>query len=245
MSYQFPGLDRDRASALLEEVRKGNTIDPEASLEWFGDGEKIDANGLGPMMADLKALSKSVSGGSKHAEFEAKGAGIVHSHLKVPPFVAGHREFWLWVTFGGDEHGSVDLVEWRFGNLDCNDDNFGLGTATSMYEGLFARLWWRGHRFYDPDADDPYDLAKRGYLDFWRSHLIRPNYACNRTMARALTEFLYPEPEQISGHDPALIRELPKKLTAAVATQAFELLSLDECRDVLKSMASEIKREME
>jgi hypothetical protein len=59
-------------------------------------------------------------------------------------------------------------------------------------------------------------------------------------MARALTEFLYPNPNQISGQDQALIRELPKKLTAAIATQAFELLSLEECRGVVEKMAAEI-----
>ena len=72
---------------------------------------------------------------------------------------------------------------------------------------------------------------------------MRPNYGASRTMARALVEFLFPEEGQISGHDDTLVRELPKKVCAENSVTAFELLTYDECTEVLKELAGMIQAE--
>lgn len=250
MSYRFPSLDTEQAKASLEALRAGEQSNPAAHVKQSGEGELYEPGDLQELATKLNGLWDEIEGAAANAKFEALAAPILHEALELPEFVAGHREFWAWFTFVAADGRFVQVVEKRFDRaagdakgLMAQDVNFGITSKAEVYEGLFARLWWRAHRFYDPAADDPYDIARRGYIDLWRSHILRQDYGASRTMAKALIEYLFPEPGQISGHDKILVRELPKLVRAQNAVMALELLSLDQCRELLDELAAMIPKE--
>jgi hypothetical protein len=83
---------------------------------------------------------------------------------EITPYVATDARFWLWLTFAAAGGGFKDLVNNRFSGGSAANYGF-----DNLPECLFFRLWWRGYKM--PEED--YNLAKRGDIDLWRSHLIR------------------------------------------------------------------------
>lgn len=248
MNYSYPSLSIEHAKVCLQCLRENNPVNADQYVKSTGSGESFEFNDLGKLAKDLLELLGKIKGRSCDAQFEAKAAPILHAHLALPPEIAGNRDFWTWFTFIAAEGDFAHVVERRFKSSKksgflSDPVNFGIGSDSKLYEGLFARLWWRGHNFYEKAADDPYSTARRGYVDLWRSHIVRTNYGASRTMARALVEFLFPEEGQISGHDKTLVRELPKKVCAENSVTTFELLTLEECKDVLKDLAEIILAE--
>jgi hypothetical protein len=171
--------------------------------------------------------------------FEAPASEIVHSVLGLTPQAASSREFWLWLTFAGSGGALASMVDWRFGSKESIDPvNYGITTRASVWEGLFARLWWRGHVGFDESAEDKYDLAKRGDVDLWRSHIIRQDYGRCRNLARALVRYQYAQ------SDPSIrtltnkqLRELAKSLRIVDASVSFESLDQDALSDIIRENA--------
>ena len=241
MNYQYQSLPNEQAKTILDKLRKGETVNAEQFIKITGSGELFEIDNLSSLAKKILDLRDEIKGQSADAQFEAAAAPILHQHLELPEEIAGNRDFWTWFTFVAAQGDFVHVVKRRFSKgLMADDENFGIVNHSKLYEGLFARLWWRGHRFYDEKADDPYDIARRGYLDLWRSHIVRPCYGASRTMARALIEFLYPEKNQISGPKTEYIRALAKLVSAENSVTAFELLSLEECKEVLKDLSEMI-----
>jgi len=244
MTYQYHSLSVDHAKTVLDSLRQGGAPNPGRFVETVGSGELFDCDDLPGLAKELLQLWEDVEGLAADAQFESSAAPLIHARLELPEAIAGNREFWTWFTFVAADGYFLEVAKKRFqrGPVDrrgllADDVNFGIVTKAQLYEGLFARLWWRGHRFYDETADDPYDIARRGYIDLWRSHILRQDYGASRTMSRALIEYLFPGKAQISGHDKTLVRELPKLVRAQNAVTAFELLSLDECKNLLEELA--------
>ena len=243
MHYQYQSLPYEQAKTILNKLRNEETFNTDDFVKKSGSGELFEIDDLSLLAKTLLDLWEKITGQSKAAQFEAAAAPIIHQFLKLPEEIAGNRDFWTWFTLVAAQGDFVRVVERRFqGGLMSDDPNFGIVTHVNLYEGLFARLWWRGHRFYDETADEPYDTARRGYMDLWRSHILRINWGASKTMAKALIEFLYPEKNQISGPNTDYIRKLASLACAENSVTAFELLTVDECKNVLKELAEMIPK---
>lgn len=107
-------------------------------------------------------------------------------------------------------------------------------------------MWLRADIGYDPKRKDPYELARRGDQDFWRSHVFRQSYGRCRTLVRAL--ILYQFPDGSGNNRPTLkndeIRELAKRLRLLHANMVFECLDQNSAYELISQEAERVKAEM-
>jgi hypothetical protein len=241
-NFSYPVLSRAAANQILSELRNGGARSPLPSYEIEGDGnyvlEDIDLGSLLKKINDLWVKTKE-----KQAEFESEACSLFHSRLSnLPILVATDSMFWQWFNFIPEASGFAEFVAKRYSvgkgkGFNAEGVNFGIGDP---FMGLYGRLWYRGFRQYDESLADKYEYSRRGYIDFWDSHIIDQEFSWGDPMCRAFIKHIYPISKQISGHSMALIRELPKKIRARHATCAFETLSEEECLQLLVQLSAEI-----
>lgn len=180
--------------------------------DWDSIGVKIAAK-LETLMAQFGGKGSEVKG----SEFEAAAGPQLHRTLPEHPALAD-PEFWIWLTLTYCQ----GVVDWRYPGK-RNLKNFGIGGTR---ENLLYRLWLRAEIGHVPDANDAYELARVGDIDFWRSHVFRQSYSDVRLFARALIQFQFPAKKS---RQPRLkiddIRALAKHLKRARSNLMFELMS--------------------
>lgn len=239
MNCSYPILKRDKADDLYDRFVGHKPFVGVAEELIIGDGpsvlEEVDLDGLHKNLKNLWARCK---GANKAAIFEAEGSAILHSALMgLPPYVATDPEFWMWLTFMPCSGQFAQLVALRFGKK-AKPANYSLGP---LVESLYFRLWWRG---YKGQADN-YDIAKRGDIDLWRSHIIRIESPMADNMVKALVKTIMPQPNQVKVPiRQEVIRALAKtKITARHASCAYETLTEDQCMSLVKSLLEEVLEE--
>jgi hypothetical protein len=178
-------------------------------------------------------------------KFEADACSIVHAALaSVDRNVLADRGFWTWLALDW----LADVLEWRFGTegRPAQAANYGIGTRT---ENMFFRLWLRGE-LGKAEGKDPYELAKSGDQDLWRSHLLRQNYANARNIVRSLLKLqagrLRVESKTAkrlaSGDEPTGIRMLAKRLKRLRANVIFEYLTIPQADALVFELSADLKK---
>ena len=85
-------------------------------------------------------------------------------------------------------------------------------------------------------------MARIGDIDFWRSHIIRQDYARSRKLTKALIEYQY---GNINGNKPRLktkeIREFVKLIRLRNANIAFELMTEKELLDFITEIGQQLE----
>jgi hypothetical protein len=247
MSY--PSIDKTAAEALLSAYRTNGIYDAVKYVRSQGSGEnEVDGVNFTRLHNDLKNLlvGPLPKGEKQDAYFEMMACSVVHRALgTLSAVAASDPRFWMWLTFASCGKKMVELVDLRIKKGDSipADVNFGITTRANVYEALYARLWWRGYRFFDPSADNPYELAERGDIDFWRSHILRQNFSRADAMTRAFVKFILPEHGRSSGLDTDLMRGVAPKLKARYTSCCFESLDQEQCRQILIELATEVRDE--
>jgi hypothetical protein len=242
---QFPTLPLEVAKQGLEKHRAGEPWSGASYVRWTGTGPKFDEAAAAMVHGQLVTLKEEIGTerlpAMRGKDFESPASAIVHAGLAVGPAAAGSREFWLWLNFVAAEGRFLSLVDWRFSARDAiNEVNYGITRRAGVWEGLLARLWWRGNVGYDPDEADPYRLARKGDVDIWRSHIIRQEYGRFRPLARALVEYQNPD----KGKNPLSteqLRALAKRLRIVDASISYELLTLDQVKEIIRKNGDVIK----
>jgi hypothetical protein len=242
---QYPTLPLEVAKQGLEKHRAGEPWSGSAYVRWAGSGPKFDEATAAMVLSQLRALREQIATeplpAMRGKDFESPACAIVHSGLPIGPAAAGSREFWLWINFVAADGGFLSLVDWRFSAREAiNEVNYGITRRAGVWEGLLARLWWRGSVGYNPDEADPYRLARKGDVDIWRSHIIRQEYGRFRPLARALIEYQNPD----KGKAPLSteqLRALAKRLRIVDASISYELLSPDQLKEIIKKNGDIIK----
>jgi hypothetical protein len=240
MNFSYPILQREKANDLYVRLGKGQRTASIAEEQIIGGGPYVlDGVDLQALHRDLKTLWSRCKGSNKSAIFEAEGSAIVHSAMpNLPAYVATDAEFWMWLTFVPCDGKFAELVVQRFGK-GAKSVNFSLGP---LPESLYFRLWWRGSR----GRDDNYDIAKRGDIDLWRSHIIRIESPMSDMMLKAFVKTIMPEPNQVKVPlKQTIIRALAIKITARHASCAYETLSEDQCLSLVNSLLQEVVEEAE
>ena len=241
---KYPTLSRADCRALLHQHREGNQWDASSFVESVGSGTPLDGAAVAKLVKALAELRTSFATTalptSQGKAFEAQACEIVHRQLRLEVGVASNSAFWRWVTFGAGDGELCGLVDWRFGTQSSIADvNYGIASRASIWEGLFARLWWRGYLGYSEELEDRYSIARRGDMDIWRSHILRQEFGRCRNVARALVCFQYPEGH--TGRRGRLrvqhLRALAKRLRILHASMAFELLSYEDAFQTIERQA--------
>jgi len=244
---KYPVISIEAAQDLYSKFVKGEDALSSAFEKLAGNGDVLDRTQVDALLSDLQNLRAQINEEpslpkAKGANFEGPASKLVHDHLRISPVVATSREFWLWLTFVACDKGFLNIVKWRFGSQQSiARENFGLTSKASIWEGLFARLWLRGRVGYCSDQSNSYDLAVRGSVDFWRSHIFRQDYGRCANVARELIRFQYPDesPDEarlkIKG-----IRELAKRLRIIHVTYALETLTSAQIHQLIEENAGSL-----
>jgi hypothetical protein len=247
MSY--PSIDKTAAETLLSAYRTNGIYDALRYVRSQGSGEnEIEGVNFTRLHNDLKNIlvGPLPKGEKQDAYFEMMACSVMHRSLgKLSVVAASDPRFWMWLTFASLGTKMVELVDLRIKKGDSipSEVNFGITTRANVYEALYARLWWRGYRFFDPSAENPYELAERGDIDFWRSHILRQNFSRADAMTRAFVKFILPDHKRSSGLDTDLMRGVAKKLKARYTSCCFEALDEEQCRHILLELAGEVRDE--
>lgn len=251
MSY--PALSRADALEFLAGRSKTLRVLQKPSGPPFRWEERIAAlvSDIRPVFNEAEALAgaRSGAGASKSEEwqrFEAEAAIAVHMVLPAEHEALADREFWLWLACDPFR----DIIERRYRSADgrpVNRANFGL---SGFAENFVYRLWIRADCVFNPVGGaerEPYDLARRGQSDFWRSHVFRQGYGARRAFTRALVRFAYPDPAKPSA--PALrveeVRELAKRLRKLASNLVIDVLDEKESEALIQETANDIRAQMD
>jgi hypothetical protein len=233
----YPTMPGAQAKRLLIARRSGNRV-PDSSTRDKDIGPDFIVDKIVPeLKTRLAKRQKEVGdiekGSGTGGKFEALASRNVHEILPRAHPALGDPEFWIWLAV---EH-FADLIEWRYGDLTagCDLKNYGIG---SRGENFLYRLWLRGELGYDPDGLNPYELAGRGDVDFWRSHLFRQRFANARIFARAWLRFQFPEPDKPPRLSINGIRQLVKRLRRLGTNLVVELLDESAATRLIEAEAS-------
>lgn len=230
-------LDED--SVRLEDIRRT-----------AGEGDELPIQPLEELRKQLlklkrkypvKLRAKDPQGG----KFESDACAIVHSGLSdVDRRVLADHDFWTWLAIDY----LADIVEWRFGTdgRPAQPANYGIGTRT---ENMLFRLWLRGD-LGKAKGVDPYELAKSGDQDLWRSHLLRQGYANARSVVRSLLKLQSGKltsgnksaKKLAGGDEPSGVRMLAKRLRRMRANLVFEYLTPQQADALVFELSSDLKK---
>ena len=216
------------------------------AVERLGDAEEFDVPDVANL--DLDSLHPAAIGCIQALEavrlaypdrvyplsFDADLAVELHSRARLHPVESTDFAFWRRLAI---EHGQ-DLVRKRHGD-DAGRANYGLG---NRWLNLFERSWFRAELSIDLGLPTPYSLTRRGGSDFWASGVIRHRYSSARNMVRALIKFQFPYDDPFKGRlGTDNVRELYKRLSRMHASVAFELLSDEECGELLCELTEDLR----
>jgi hypothetical protein len=90
-------------------------------------------------------------------------------------------------------------------------------------------LWVRAELAHDPALADPYELARYGDIDFWRSHVFRQMSTETGPLLAAFIRFQHPDgPDAEKRLTQDEIRALVKYMRRAAANMLVETLDEQE-----------------
>lgn len=238
----YPVLPRERAVDVLRAVRDGRELPNHAARERPCEAPfSVDCERLAD---ELRRLQQSLPNplperSPKAAGFDAEAGILLHRHLGDDHPALADPDFW--------RHLAVvhlhDIIDWRHGGESGrakNLENFGI--RGQLVECFPYRCWMQADIAFERGAKDPYAWARVGNSDFWRSHLLRQNWARNRDVARAFLKAVYGSP---SSGNPALgldgVRRLAKELRRVSATLTLEALDANDLQSLMEELVERCK----
>jgi hypothetical protein len=239
---RYVALKSEHAMQTLEALRRAEPVDERLVLDIRGSGDDIEQviPALATTLYEIKSRfperlrRRDPAGGA----FEAEACAELHRALPSDPQMLGDYEWWMWLAVFRFR----ELVDWRHGGESglAAPANFGIGNGS---ENLLYRMWLRADAGYDPAREDPYELARRGDQDFWRSHVFRQGYGRCRSLVRALIRYQFPDG---SAGNPRLktgeIRELAKRLRRLHPNLVFEYLDEGTAYGLVEAEAERAKQ---
>ena len=239
---KLPAIEQDEAGRIfnkrfLEEDVNSLKIKPYFIPELSTDPQ-WSALKIGALKNDLIALRDryakpgvdKFSGEARLIDSEV--IPIIHSHLKLvaEPYTLNQISFWAYLSnLAGHEF--WDFIRWRYGSTDDNHDriNWGIGSQQRINEVYFYRAWVRGHLLYDESLSDPYEYAKKGGSDNWRSHLLRREFAYDKEFIKAFLDYV--DNEKVTA-DP-MRKTLIPSINAWSSSASFVGLTYDESYELI------------
>lgn len=239
---RYVALKSEHAMETLEALRRAEPVDEHQVLVFRGSGDDVEKviPALAETLDEIKSKyperlrRRDPAGGN----FEAEACPELHKALPFDPQMLADYEWWMWLAVFHFR----ELVDWRHGGETglAAPANFGIGNRS---ENLLYRMWLRADAGFDPDRSDPYELARRGDQDFWRSHVFRQGYGRCRSLVRAL--ILYQFPDGSAGNpslDTGEMRELAKRLRRLHPNVFFEYLDANTAYELVKAEAERAKQ---
>ena len=242
MAEDYPVLSKSAAARRLDDLR-ANALYPHHHREQ----SSIDNAHVRRLIGALDQMRGSLARRGRGRRFDRYASRVIHQAAQdLPTHMQEDAGFWRWLAI---EQGA-DIVEHRYGATTlAGKDNFGLG---GRWESMFRRLWIRAEISIDAGAADPYWMTKLGDVDFWASGVLRHRYSSARNLIKAFVAFAFDDPNHpgddrwIRDGEPNRelgIRILYKKLKRLHATVAYEVLSVDQCTEILERLSEDLPRD--
>jgi hypothetical protein len=235
---KYPVLLQQPAKTILTARREGVEANIDKLIQLRGEGGRMSETMFDTVHERLKNLMDKYPERLRQRDpqggrFEAEACIAVHQEMALPVTVLADLDFWTYVSVVK----LSDIVEWRHGEAGrrASFQNYGVGNRT---ENLILRLWMRAELVAEASKADRYDLARRGDIDLWRSHVLRQKYANCRNIAKALIRFQYPDENPTKARlSIEAIRSLAKRLRRLYANLLFSALNDEAAMEVVTKEA--------
>ena len=248
---QYPIIQSEDALRYLKSRQQDGDVTLDDIRRTAGSGDPISRDGLDDLRTKLLRLKKKFPEKVRERDpqggkFESEACAVVHTCLAdVDRSALANHDFWTWLAVDY----LADILEWRFGTdgQPAKPKNYGIGTRT---ENMFFRLWLRAD-LGRGSGSDPYELAKAGDQELWRSHLLRQGYANARNVVRALLKLQARKlvhanrtvrPVATSDDPKDGIRLLAKRLRRMRANLIFEYLTPVQADALVIELSSDLKK---
>ncbi|MBY6151659.1 hypothetical protein KUV47_00410 [Vannielia litorea] len=236
---RLPTITNDTAAAVWNAMNEAGEFDAGGvSVEYLGDESEAPlANmDLEELMDALDCVQAKYAGKFANGQPRALG-GLVDVDLIEPIHsicgkFAGVDQlsdlgFWRWlsnVSMGGH---FWNFIAWRYEKKE--QVNWGITSPRNAVEVLLYRSWLRGHKMYDPSLDDPYEYAKRGSSDVWRSHILRQDFGKDVAFVRAFLDSCWDKQGNRVLSDTKIRQQLIPALRSWTSNATYSHLTYDEC----------------
>lgn len=233
----YPALTRKDTAAYVEGRRDGTLSEANLSPEERGSDSDDNYDAIITTLDKVKAefsaadLSKFTSQQLKDG-LEGPLSVVLHEGLKgMPAYLLSDMDFWRFCSAY-----LFDFVEWR--NKKDDKSLPSLENYAAKANGLNNRNC-TAHRMFDrahiahiggtqAGLADPYEYAKFGASDVWRSHVLRPLHGNAPVLVHEVVG------DVKAGKLPtSKVRPLAKHLQRVRANVLFEVLDQPQARDLL------------
>lgn len=269
---RYPVLSPDRARDWWFQWKRKCESDlervPPPACEGAGvrecEGPADFENQVNEAISELANLYDDQAEFANSNRLEAEASVAFHSRLEFCEALAD-PEFWIWcAVVAAPELVSrrYPLTEAQKSNLLAPSDMSSDGTHTpssskslswipgkenffspNARETFFYRLWIRGQLGRFDEEADPYELARCGDIDFWRSHIFRQQSLEASGLRAEFIRFQYPDgPNGSPRLNQGEIRSLIKQMKRAAANEVFEHLDREQCRNFIERQWTEVSQ---
>jgi hypothetical protein len=252
---RFPSISTDTAhNQWTSHNNGGGTLSFTTEIDYIGDEGLEDFNDLEleDLIEELDVILKRYQ--AKQADkpttitahkFDSEIVAPIHKYLSqhLRPDQLCDIGFWRWLSNVAGDGFFWKLIYWRF--LGGKKGKYKPGSqvnwaiisgAADLKESYLFRSWVRGHLMHDPTLSDPYESAKKGTADVWRSHILRQDWGKDQTMVRAFLDFNFASDGKRLIPDPDLREILIPGLRFWTSKGSFSHLSYEECTDLIKEI---------
>lgn len=226
----YPCVKTDDASHLIKLYQQqAPALNAEVINRTFErTGADFDRLKLKAVLEDLlEYIEENCEQSGWQSLFEVYASSMLYEELDLIPEIAADKDFWTWIVFAFDAIGAT-IVDYRYGKQDEP------GTAAKGYyglnaskENLFNYLWLRAHSIRSAETETDV-ITQKPDVDFWKSHIVRIDYGCVNSIARAFCKFVddekLPRGKTNDADAPIGFRDLASELTRRNATFSFELM---------------------
>ncbi len=244
---RLPTITNDTATAVWNAMNESGEFDPSSvSVEYRGDDAEEPLNNMDveDLMDALDAVRAKYAGKFANGQPRALG-GQVDVDLIEPVHAIcskfadvdqlSNLGFWRWmsnVAMGGY---FWNFIAWRYEKKE--QVNWGITSPRNAVEVLLYRSWLRGHKMFDQNLDDPYEYAKRGTSDVWRSHILRQDFGKDANFVRAFLDSCWDRQGNRILSDTKIRQQLIPALRSWNSNATYSHLTYKECMSLIEERA--------
>lgn len=178
---------------------------------------------------------------NKDERFESAACILVRESLPRDIVAFADPEFWHWLATGP----GLGVIRRRYIKKDKAEIPDSLNfTSSKAQETFFYRLWIRAEMAHDSDMEDPYELARCGGVEFWRSHVYRQMSMESPALLAAFIRFQHPDG---AGGKKRLtqeqIRELIQFIRRGAVNVVVEILEREEAERFVEHQWQKIQEQ--
>lgn len=244
---RLPTITNDTATAVWNAMNESGEFDSSGvSVEYLGDDSETPLNNLDveELMDALDGVKAKYDGNFAYGKPRALGGQVdvdliepVHSICSKLADIdqLSNLGFWRWLSNVAMSGYFWNFIAWRYEKKE--QVNWGITSPRNAVEVLLYRSWLRGHKMYDQTLDDPYEYAKRGTSDVWRSHILRQDFGKDANFVRAFLDSCWDKQGNRVLSDTKIRQQLIPALRSWTSNATYSHLTYEECMALVKERA--------